>query len=112
MKSIYEYIIEKLVINKDSIDKVKVPSDIVKRIWLPYPEHRDYMKMTEYQAKGSKPSTLVNTIKDEDKLLRRFRQALEMDWTEAIDAFAKGIVDRGIYTREEIDKYIEDNYKK
>lgn len=68
--------------------------------------------MRDYHARHSKPERLVNSIKDNEKLVRRFAVAVNMKWDEAIDEFGKALVDRGIYKQEEVDKYIEVHYAK
>lgn len=68
--------------------------------------------MRDYHARYSKPERLVNSIKDNEKLVRRFAVAVNMKWDEAIDEFGKALVDRGIYKQEEVDKYIEVHYAK
>jgi len=111
MKNFGQYILEKLKIDKNIEKQVEDPFATVKDIFLPPVQKSDRDKMTIYYNKGSKPTTLVNTIKDREKLLRRFRVALEMSWETAIRAFANGIVSRGYYTRDEINKYIAKNKK-
>lgn len=108
--SLDDYISEKLHLNKDIDVQPGVPLTNVKAPHI-YPEPRDYAKMDEYHRKGSKPQTLVNTIKDAGKLKRRFAVAVEMKWTDAINKFADGLVARGVYKREEVDKYIEEHSK-
>ena len=68
--------------------------------------------MRDYHIRHSKPERLVNSIKDNEKLVRRFAVAVNMKWDEAIDEFGKALVDRGIYKQEEVDKYIEVHYAK
>ena len=104
--SLNDFISEKLHLNKDidvqhgdSLSNVKAP--------YIYPEPRDRQKMLEYKNKGSKPQTLVNTIKDTQKLKRRFAVAVDMKWGEAIEKFGDALVTRGVYKREEVDKFIE-----
>lgn len=104
--SLDDYISEKLHLNKD-IDVQR--GDSLENVRAPYiyPEPKDREKMRYYHGKGSKPQTLVNTIKDGDKLRRRFAVAVDMKWTEAIEKFGDALVNRGIYKREEVDKYIQ-----
>lgn len=108
MKSLNIYINEKLVINKNSeIEKEQPKSSFSSRkIWLPYPDHRDDMKMREYRKKGSNPDRLVASIKDKDKLLRRLRWAKENGWTSCARVFGNAAVTRGYYKQEEIDAYL------
>lgn len=111
MKNFGEYILEKLKIDKNIEKQVEDPFATVKDIYLPPVQKADRDKMNAYRSKGSKPLTLVHTIKDREKLLRRFRVALEMGWDSAVREFANGIVNRGYYTRDEINKYIAKNKK-
>ena len=53
--------------------------------------------MRDYHTRHSKPERLVNSIKDNEKLVRRFAVAVNMKWDEAIDEFGKALADRGIY---------------
>lgn len=121
MKNIYEYVyfserqelddflIEKLHLDSD-IEKQEAPKDEptkrLREMWDATPERQDVEKMDYYHNKGSKPERLVATIKDRNKLLRRFGQAVRMKWTAAVKVFGQAIVDRGYYTREEVDNYI------
>ena len=107
MKQLSIYINEKLHIDKSvktaDLSNIKCPNI--------FPENSDIRKMSDYHNKGSKPSRLVATIKDNEKLKRRFAVAVKMGWNEAIDEFGKALVDRNIYSQEEVDKFIEIHYK-
>lgn len=105
MKDLKNILLEKLVINKDSETEVEPPKS-VKRIYLPAWDHRDHMKMTEYRQKGSDPKRLVNSIKDSGKLLRRLRWAKEKGWSACARVFGDAAIQRGYYTKEEIDAYL------
>lgn len=106
MSSLLDILSEKLHLDKSTDEQPDL--DNVKNIYIPT-EPRDWDKMKEYKSKGSKPLTLVHTIKTRDKLLRRFAVAVKMGWGDAINTFADAIVDRGYYKREELDKYIATN---
>jgi len=110
MKNISLYITEKLHIDKE----VKATKPDLSNVRAPFigPERKDFEKMRDYHAKGSKPERLVNSIKDNEKLARRFAVAVNMKWDAAIDEFGKALVDRGVYRQEEVDKYIEVHYAK
>lgn len=112
MKHIFNYITEKLHLTKDSC--AQEPPKPVKRIYF-MPNGRDIEKMRYYKynshnGKGSNPQTLVNSIKNNTKLGNRFAVAVDLSWDEAITAFGDALVDRGCYTREEIDAYIKRHY--
>lgn len=104
MKDINLYISEKLHIDK-SVDSKTDLSNVKSPQIFPKPE--DFRKMQEYKSKGSKPERLVATIKDGEKLKRRFAIAVEMNWREAISEFGNALVNRGIYKQEQVDKFIE-----
>lgn len=106
MKKISLYISEKLCINKD-VDPTKAVDLSKVRAPYIYPDHTDIMKMKDYKAKGSKPERLIATIKDNNKLARRFATAVNMGWDDAIIKFGDALVARGVYKQEEVDKYIE-----
>lgn len=108
MKHIFNYITEKLHLTKDACSQEKQKP--VKRIYF-MPDKRDIDKMDYYKSKGSKPSVLVNSIKNGTKLGNRFAVAVSQGWTEAITVFGDALVDRGYYSREEIDQYIATNKK-
>lgn len=63
-------------------------------------------KMKYYSNKGSKPQTLVNTIKHPDKLIIRFTISVLMGLNEYANAFRNAIINRNIATADEIDKFI------
>lgn len=119
MKSINNYIIEKFKITSD-IKAEKVQSliekaenfDVTKdnKVYWEWPDNRDIEKMKSYMNKGSKPERLVNSIKDNDKLQRRFRVAVELKWEDAINVFGQAIIDRNIHTEEAVLYYIKRNY--
>ena len=100
--------------NKDFIDDLK--SQNIKPLRIPYPKSpsegwRDEGKMQMYFKKGSKPKVLVNSIKDNNKLLRRFSIAVKMKWDECIEVFGEAIIDRKLALKELVILYIAENYK-
>ena len=110
MKKISLYINEKLHIAKE-VKTIKTDLSNVKAPFI-YPDSKAFEIMRDYHTRHSKPERLVNSIKDNEKLVRRFAVAVNMKWDEAIDEFGKALVDRGIYKQEEVDKYIEVHYAK
>jgi len=76
----------------------------------PTEESKDWDKAKKYFDKKSKPSTLVNTIKTESKLVRRWFIYVRLGWEEAFQTFREEIDKRGYYTVDELDKYILLNY--
>jgi len=122
MKQIITFINEKLKINSNS--KVNTDSglrdlsDIKSRsFWelsykSPSEESRDWSKAEGYFKKKSKPERLVNSIKDRNKLVRRWSIFVSIGWEEAYQVFRNEIVNRGYYTEDELDKYILDRYNK
>lgn len=109
MINLFNYIMEKLHLDKGT--EIKDFTG-VKDIRISWPEPKDYQKMRDYKAKGSKPERLVNSIKDRGKLERRFRVAIEMKWQDAITVFGDALVDRNYFSRDEVDKYIADSLKR
>ena len=77
-------------------------------------------KMESYMKKGSKPERLVNSIKNQEKLIKRWIAAMDIDWQEAAEVFKDEIIKRKYYTEEELFAYIliykvkadRDKYKK
>lgn len=122
MINIAQYILEKFKISKDvdsslktltekASDEEYVKSLNAKSLW-PADDWKDRDKMKAYHDKGSKPSRLISTIKDNDKLFRRFCAAVRMKWEDAINDFGQALIDRNIYKEEDIIKYISQFYKK
>lgn len=63
-------------------------------------------KMEGYFNKGSKPDRLVSTIKDKQKLIARWREAIYLEWDQAVKVFTNEIINRNYYTKEQLQKYI------
>lgn len=119
MKNIDNYIIEKFKISSD-IKAEKVQSLIekaenadtskqYKRSWS-WALSKDMQKMRDYKAKGSKPERLVATIKDNDKLERRFIASVDLKWEDAINVFGQALIDRNIHPEEDVLICIKRNY--
>lgn len=124
MKSIIEFINEKLHIGNfkkpkelsddeinDILDKysnIGVNPDLRRELTFktPQSEYTNNQKMKSYMDKGSKPERLVNSIKDKEKLLKRWDAAMDLEWKEAADVFKQAIIDRGYYTDEELMTWI------
>jgi hypothetical protein len=69
------------------------------------PGANDIKKMKGYYNGSSKPDRLIATIKDDDKLIRRYGAAVMIGWDEAVQAFANAIKDRGLMTDDELGEY-------
>lgn len=69
-------------------------------------ENKDWNKAKMYYDKKSKPTTLVNSIKTKDKLIRRWYIYVEMGWEDAFQTFREEIDKREYYTVDELDKFI------
>jgi len=125
MNNLTQYIIEKLHLNKntdtkDLLDKAldeeyikNIPSitkTTMNRRGI-MTEPSDWPKMQGYYKKGSKPERLVNSIKDDHKLLRRFATAIDMKWDDAVNVFGHAIIDRNIWNKDEVILYISKRYK-
>jgi len=122
MINLSEFILEKFKITKDidvshytliekAEDEEYIKTIKGRSLW-PADEWKDREKMQAYHDKGSKPSRLISTIKDNDKLFRRFCAAVRMKWEDAINDFGQALIDRNIYKEEDIIKYISSYYKK
>lgn len=117
MLNINQFILEKLHLNKD----IQMTSSLIskaenvdatkayKSMWV-WPDNKDVMKMEAYKDKGSKPERLVATIKDNEKLERRFRVAVNLKWEDAVNTFGQALIDRNIRTEEDVLIYIKRNY--
>lgn len=125
MKDLKNILFEKLVINKntkvkkelsesevdDLIEKYKArinPTLLSKDLLFktPQSEHTNRQKMEYYMDKDSKPERLVATIKNKEKLIKRWDAAMDLGWVEAASIFRDEIVKRGYYTYEELMAYI------
>ena len=123
MKNLIEIINEKILINKDiqkqeikvgTIDPAK-KSYINRMMWVKSPsvDYQDEIKMKEYFKKGSKPQRLANSIKDINKLFRRWMVAIRMQWDECIQVFGEEIDKRQQdITLQNLHEYIFDQYKR
>ena len=138
MKSIISFIQEKLQLSKNTKVKKKKEYSVVELEELakkynrndvssglrndsyyktPQSKWTNDSKMKAYMDKGSKPERLVASIKNQEKLIKRWVAAMDLDWEEAADVFRKEIVDRGYYTEEELFIFIvvykvKEDYKK
>ena len=68
----------------------------------PQEQWNDINKMKSYKDKGSKPEKLVSSIKNQERLIKRWIAAMEIDWKEAADTFKDEIIKRKYYTEEEL----------
>lgn len=124
MKRITPYIIEKLILNKQStsIDKSKLPpidpqveSKIENYMNSKSPsnnsaKHMD--KMEGYMKKGSDPKRLIATIKDDNKLINRWYAGVKLGWDAAILEFGKAVESRLGFTLNQLHQYIMACYKR
>ena len=110
MLSISKYVFEKLKLNS-KVEFIEKPISTVRAPRI-YPEGLDVQKMSDYRRKGSKPERLIATIKNNDKLAKRFAVACGIGWNDAAYKFGDALVNRGIYTQEEVDAYIDAHLKK
>lgn len=114
MKNIIQYLTEKLHISNDAVDTPKNQDNSSSNVKVPHitlPSNRDMEKMKAYMAKGSDPRRLVNDIKDRVKLEGRFVASTYIKWGEAVQEFGKGLINRGYFTREELNAWLEKNNK-
>ena len=130
MKDIKTILLEKLVINKNikvkkelSVDEI---DDLIKRydhniglsLWhnLQFKSQTAEMtnknKMKYYMDKGSKPERLVATIKNKEKLIKRWNAAMDLEWVDAANVFKEEIIKRGYYDNSELMSHIVSKVKR
>jgi len=76
----------------------------------PTEESRDWDKAEMYFKKKSKPERLVNSIKDRNKLIRRWFIYVALGWDEATKVFKDEIIKREYYDEDTLDKYVLQRY--
>lgn len=120
MQTIVTFITEKLKIGSKS--KVNTDSGLrdlsdkelktLPEIYYKSPaeESRDWTKAEEYMNKKSKPQRLVNSIKDRNKLVRRWFIYVALGWEEASQVFRDEIIKRSYYNEDQLDGYILKRY--
>lgn len=72
----------------------------------PQEEWKHKEKMEGYYKKGSKPERLVASIKNQEKLIKRWDAAMNIEWDDAVEVFKNEIIKRGYYTEENLFAYI------
>lgn len=123
MYNLKDFIIEKLHVNKDmkpnkkkeySDEDIKdllskytrndIPSGLKNDMFFktPQSEWTNMEKMEGYYKKGSKPERLVATIKNREKMIKRWIAAMDLEWEEAADVFRDEIIKRGYYTEQDL----------
>ena len=126
MKNLIDYIIEGLKITSQSkvnqkdkktealknIDTSNVSRSIRMSYRTPAQEETHYNKMEAYKSKGSNPQRLLNSIKDEHKLVMRWKVAISIDWIECAVAFRDEIVKRGYFSEDELDAWALNQYNR
>lgn len=121
MKSVFEYIQEKLVFKKDNCRTPReLPtsgidvSEISRMIGTQTPakEHAHYEKMKSYKNKGSDPKRLAKSIKDKTKLINRWHVAISINWVDCAAVFRDEIINRGYATADELDMYVLNRYNR
>lgn len=98
MKSLNIYIKENQELNSFDINKFSI-------------SQKDIDKMKGYYNKRSDPERLVNSIKDNKKLIARWIAAIKIGWNDAIDEFEEAIFYRNLLTKKEI-KEFKEKYEK
>lgn len=127
MKDIVLYLQEGFKLNKKSLNNIKkeltddeiddllkkyTRDDVPQKLKMdihyktPQAEWTNSEKMKAYHDKGSKPERLVATIKNQEKMIKRWVAAMDMEWEEAADVFKQAIIDRGYYTKDELEAFI------
>ena len=119
MKSVVEYIQEKLIIKKGNykgprelptsgVDTTKISKTIGTQ--TPAKDKANYDKMEYYKNKGSDPKRLAKSIKDKTKLISRWHVAILIDWIDCAVVFRDEIINRGYATEDELDIFILSKY--
>lgn len=119
MKSVLNYIQEKLVFKKDSyrpprelptsgVDTTEISRTIGTQ--TPSKEQAHYDKMEAYKKKGSDPKRLAKSIKDKTKLINRWYVAIMINWIDCAVLFRDEIINRGYATEDELDVHILNKY--
>lgn len=119
MKSVFEYIQEKLVFKKDNyrtarelptsgVDTTEISKTISYQ--TPAKDKAHYDKMEAYKKKGSDPKRLAKSIKDKTKLISRWHVAILIDWIDCAVVFRDEIINRGYATADELDVFILGKY--
>ena len=122
MRSIVKFINEKLHIGqfkkeqelsdtevedlKDKLKNVNINGLVSDLSMTDAVKQKHKTKMEGYFNKGSKPDRLVSTIKDKQKLIARWREAIYLEWDQAVKVFTNEIINRNYYTKEQLQKYI------
>lgn len=123
MKTLNTFIFEKLHLGKTTnVNTSKKDIKDVKIDWhLTYyfncynqnEKAKCFAKMKSYYDKGSKPLTLVHTIKNDIKLVNRWFAAILLQWDEAIEVFKEAMIERiQEVSEEQWDAYIYDLFEK
>ena len=114
MKKLNQFIIEKFRLSKDNLNKQQRDlsnTDISKvkqlmRFKTPREENMNWVKMEQYFNKKSNPQRLVNSIKDDRKLVFRWYICVINGYSDYYPTFREAIVERDICTEDQLDAYI------
>ena len=114
MKKLNQFITEKFRLSKDNLNKQQRDvsnTDISKvkqliRYKTPREENMNWVKMEQYFNKKSNPQRLVNSIKDDRKLLIRWYICVINGYSDYYPTFREAIVERDICTEDQLDAYI------
>ena len=80
--------------------------------YTPSEKDKCFEKMKSYYNKGSKPLTLVHTIKNDIKLVNRWFAAVLLQWDEAIKVFKEAMIERiKNIDEDQLDAYIYKCFK-
>ena len=119
MKSIKEIILEKLKLSKNEIkepprDLSNVDFSYINNMIYfksPSEENSHYMKMEQYFNKKSNPQRLVNSIKDNRKLMIRWYICVSKGYSDYYPVFKDAIIERTNFDEDQLDAYILSRYK-
>ena len=117
MKNLINYIQEGLKVSSKSkfgkksepIDYSKVNTSKISHVFMgcKYADMlRNQRKMKEYFDKKSNPQRLVKSIRDQEKLVIRWRLAIELGWPDCAVEFRNAIIDRKIFDEMTLNAYV------
>jgi len=119
MKNLKEIIFEKLKLSRSKniptlrdLSNVEY-SEINKIIWYKNPseESRHNAKMEQYFNKKSNPQRLVNSIKDNRKLMIRWYICVFKGYSDYYPVFKDAIIERTNFDEDQLDAYVLSRYK-
>ena len=120
MKNLKQFIIEKFRLSRDCLSQKQRDLSNVDFSYInnmiyyksPSEENSHYMKMDQYFNKKSNPQRLVNSIKDNRKLMIRWYICVSRGYSDYYPTFKDAIIERTKFTEDQLDAYILSRYKR